>query len=298
MTQATFQEICRKPSTTLQRQSRRGTTVREKLCYLFKITKLSPSCLLLTRSGWIGCLWNHQDKSILKAVSCQWKHLQEQQPWGHCLEHGVVQALGRNPVLPVGLSQTQTQGPGCVPRWCSDCVSAPKEHWHFCQYAKLSMRVHIKSSPSTQLQSGFSLSEGLVTNLSVFTWSSFPKWSSHSQSLKFGFGRRSCHCSSAVGHPPAQEFQGNVCERITFNFMLNFALKKLEVLLGGASSWMDGLSGCSEECAPSQDWCPAPLQWPHSCKGTHLWLCMLEYESESWYELENFKKSVLAGAPL
>lgn len=144
MTQATFQEICRQHSTMLQRQSRRGSTVIEKLSYLFKIMKLSPSCLLLTRSGWVGCLWSHQNKIIPREVSGQQKHLQEQQPWGHCLEHGTVQALGRSPVLPVSPSQTQTQHLGCVSRWCSDCAAAPKEHWHICRYAKLSMRVHIK----------------------------------------------------------------------------------------------------------------------------------------------------------
>lgn len=63
MTQATFQEICRRHSTMLQKQSRRASTVIKKLSYLFKIMDLSPSCLLLTRLGWVGWLWSCQDKT-------------------------------------------------------------------------------------------------------------------------------------------------------------------------------------------------------------------------------------------
>lgn len=68
MTRATFQEICRKHSTELQRQCR-GSTVIEKLSYLFKRSKKS-SYLLLTRSARAGCLWGHWDES--KGRSLLW----------------------------------------------------------------------------------------------------------------------------------------------------------------------------------------------------------------------------------
>lgn len=69
MTRATFQEICTKHSTELQRQCSRGSTVIEKLSYLFKIMKPSPPCLLLTRSARIGCLWGHQDRCLTREIS-------------------------------------------------------------------------------------------------------------------------------------------------------------------------------------------------------------------------------------
>lgn len=69
MTQATFQEICRKHSSELQRQCRRGSTIIEKLSYHFKITKPLPSCLLLNRLAQVGHLWGHEDESLSRETS-------------------------------------------------------------------------------------------------------------------------------------------------------------------------------------------------------------------------------------
>lgn len=277
MTQATFLH-----STLLQRQSRRGSTVIEKLSHLFKIMKLSPSCLLPTRSGWVGCLWScrikaYRGRSPVRANTCRNSCHEGTVLNRECCRHlvGAQCCLWTcpRPKLSI-LAVCPGDAVLLPPRNTGTSADMPNWAWE-----------HILI-PSTWLQLAFSLSEALVTNLKGFTWSSFPKWSSPSQSVKLGVDRRSCHCPSAVGHHPAQALQGRpgVCRWV---ILLNFALKKLEVLRAGASSWMDGLSGWQggvfSVTGPVSCSTPVPtLLWRHPSLALHarVWVRKLIWAGE------------------